>query len=80
MRPGTSAAVALKAGRKFIGIDIDENAIATTRARIADDEKSRVTTSLDVKKLLGSSLIGQTRMGPNLVSLEPSLPHLTELP
>ncbi len=33
---GTSASVALKAGRKFIGIDVDENAIATTRARIAE--------------------------------------------
>lgn len=33
---GTSAAVALKAGRKFMGIDIDERSIATTRARIGE--------------------------------------------
>ena len=54
---GTSAAVALKAGRKFIGIDIDENAIATTHARIADLERAR-ETPVDIQKLLGSTQIG----------------------
>jgi hypothetical protein len=33
---GTSAAVALRAGRKFIGIDVDDQALATTLARIQD--------------------------------------------
>jgi DNA modification methylase len=58
---GTSAVVALKAGRKFIGIDIDENAIATTHARIADYERSRGTKAIDSKEPLGrSTQIGQS--------------------
>jgi DNA modification methylase len=63
MGSGTTQAVAMKAGRRFIGADINEGSIQTTTKRLADVSDSLAQGSFDVTRYTGFEVYNVNQYG-----------------